>query len=320
MKKFLLASAAFGLMMGLNSCKLENDDSSNYQSIPYNAINLVIPQNGTPMAAPDNYTLVYYPYSASMSVSSKALSLGVGTSPFTTSQMPYTVAAFTDRYGQGYYEVTKFSGASGNFNGTAISNLSGYTSQLVNLLPSTVPNFPAYPYIARAALVMHYTANTDYDVYTFAQDAVYYGNTTVVSLSEEDLPFVNDETLYRVVFHNDLKQADILFCNAKFNEMMPSNRINFLVKNLDVTFTKTGYTITMPKDIQEIIPDYYEGGQFTPYPMYRFTTFNFATGIGSNLTEAQINFNLNAMGGDQIRARYNCTFSGSYVTSGRDSE
>lgn len=317
MKKVLLSTGSLALLFGLTSCNLENNDSDNYQSIPYPAINLVIPQDGTPFAADDAYTLVYYPYTQTVTVNSQNLSLGIGSSPFTTSAMPYDVKAYSDNSGLGYYEVTKFSGGNGVYNGTSISNLSGYTSQLINLIPETVPTFPAYPYVARAALVMKYTANYDYDVYTFTGDAVYNGNTSVVTLGGEGAPFISDETLYRVVFHKDLKQADILFLNAKFNERMPSNRINFLVKDLNVTYTKTGYTLSMPEGTEEIIPLYYEAGQFTNYPMYRFTSFNFATSIGSNLTEAQINFNLNAMNGNDIAARYNCSFNGSYVTSGQ---
>lgn len=315
MKKFLLSSSLLAMIFGLSSCNLDNNDSDNYQSRPYTAVNLVIPQSGDAFAAADNYVLVYYPFSQSMTVSSQALSLGVGTAPFTTNQMPYQAAAYTIT-GNDAYEVTKFNGGSGVYNGTSISNLSGYTSELLYFLPTTVPNFPTYPYVPKAALVMNYTANYDYDVYTFASDAVYYGNTTVISLDGATAPFTSDETYYRVVFHTDLKQADILFCNAKFNERMPSGRINFLVKNLDVTFNKNGYTITMPEGKDELIPDYFEGGAFTPYPMYRFKTFNFSSYIGSKLTEAQINFNLDAMSGENVSARYNCAFNGAYVVDG----
>lgn len=319
MKKTLLASGAITLLFALTSCNLENSDSDNYLSVPYPAINLVIPQDGNAFAAADYYTLVYYPFSATVTINSQALSLGVGNAPFTTSPIPYTAAAFTNEAGVGVFEVTKFNGGTGTYNGTYISNLSGYTSQLVKLLPETVPDFPMYPYnanVKNSALVMNYTANHDYNVFTFSGDAVYSGTTSVVSLDGTTAPYSNNETLYRVIFHTDLKQADVLFCNAKFNERMPSNRINFLIKNLDVTFKKNGYSINMPADTDEIVPLYFEGGSFTPYEMYRFKRFNFDSYTSSHLTEAQINFDLNMMTGENVAARYNCSFNGSYVVDG----
>lgn len=318
MKRLLLFGGAVSLLLSLGSCNLENSDKDNYQSIPYSTVNLVIPQDGEAFAAEDNYTLVYYPFSQSVTVSSQNLNLGVTSAPFTTAAIPYTIAAYSNDEGYGYFEVTKFSGGNGVYNGTSISNLSGYTSQLVYILPETVPTFSNYPYTARGVLVMNYTANSDYNVYTFQSDAVYSGNTSVVTLGGGADTYINNETYYRVVMHKDLKKADILFCNAKFNERMPSNRINFLVKDLDVTYTKSGYTITMPAG-DEIIPQYYEAGQFGNFPKYRFTSFNFVAGVGSNLTEAQINFNLNDMNGEEIAARYNCSFNGNYVRSGRTS-
>ena len=320
MKKSLLYLSSLALLISLGSCNLDTDDSNNYQTIPYSTCNLVIPQDGEAFATPANYVMAYYYNSRTVTVSSTNLNLtGSGASPFTTNAMPFSASAFQTEW-VNYTEVTTFSGNPGSSSGVNITNLSGYTSRLMTADPGVLPNIPAYPFTINMNLVMRYTADGTYNVYTFAPDAIFYGKTTVNTLGAAMEPYTSDETLYRVMFDKEMKKADILFLNAKFNERMPSKRINFLVKDLDVVYSKSGYSIQMPAETEYIIPEYYEGSSFTPYPSYRFTSFNLSSSVSNNLTEATANFNLEYYMGENLAARYNCTFSGSYVTDGSSEE
>ena len=313
----LFSTALLGLALAFSSCNLNNDDNENYQSFTYSVCNLVIPQNGdAPFAAEDNYVLTYFPYSGNVSVTSSKLSLGVGTTSFTTTQMPYTVKAYGDAAGM--YEVTRFAGGKANENGVAITDLSGYTSQMVNVLPPNIASMPGYTFRANPALVMSYVANYDYVIKTFKPDAVYNGKTTIITQGMEGMPYSNENILYRVVFHTDLKSADIIFYNAQFADRMPA--INFVVRNLAVTYNKSGYMIGMPQGTQYIVPEMPEGqsGQYTPYESYRFTTFNFNVS-DAQLTTGALNFNIEMVANGQVRAQYTGMFSGAYVYSGSES-
>lgn len=294
----------------LASCNLNNDDDSNYQKFTYSTCNLVIPADGNAFPSNDAYVLYYYPYSSTVTVSSTALSLGVGSAPFTTANMHYDVAAYGDA--GAVYTVTKFSGGSALDGNVSISNLSGFTSEIVNTVPSHISE---YPFVWNPAIVMQYTANYDYTVKTFSTDAVYNGLTSLTTLNSENPPYDNDQGLYRVVFHTDLKKADVIFYNAKFADRMPSQ--TFIVKDLEVVYTKNSYMIRMPEGSDGIVPLRQEGqgGQFTPYPSYVFTQFQLAPST-SDLTGVMINYSIDNSYDGKVVAQYRGTFNGFYTYSG----
>lgn len=313
-QKLILGTLLLG--MGLTSCNLNSDEGDNYQSFNYSVCNLVTPlSGGNSFATFDTYNLVYYIYAGNVTVTSTSLSLGIGTTSFTTAPMPYTVQAYGTI--QNYLEVTKFNGGQALGNGATISNLSGFTSQWLNFLPSETVPMIKYPVNYTPALVISYLAEYDYNVRTFSPDAIYGGSTSVSIVGAPMPPYTSDGVYYRVIFHNDLKQADVIFYNAKFAEMMPA--LNFVVRNLDVVYNRSGYSIQIPAG-QYIVPEMQSGqsGTLLPFEKYRFTSFNLVP-TSTDLTNAMITYNI-----DQIDpevdlntavASFNCSFQGAYVYS-----
>lgn len=307
----------------LASCNLDTEDKDNYTNIPYSVCNLVTSVSGEQAyATKDNYTLTYYTVAGKVVVNSSKLSVAAQTSSFTSSEMPYSLTAYGEY--PAYYEVTKFQGGSSSFNGMPITNLQGFTSGWLNYLPVDPANpnatsLPGYYYSPQAALVISYNVGTDYLVRTFLPDAVYGGTTTVNTVGAPLPPYIGQETLYRVVFKQDLKSADIIFYNAKFNERMPAT--TFIVRGLEVVYNNSGYTIRIPSGVDSIVPEMPEGEGLTPYDPYRFTTLTL-TPSSADLTQALITFNIDNMvydetlGEAQVRGSFNCTFEGAYTYSG----
>lgn len=313
MNRKLLILGISGMLFALSSCNVNSDDDENYQTLTYRCCNLVIPSSGDSFAAADAYALTYYLYSGQLTVSSSALTLGNGTAPFATTMMPYTAQAYSNNLNQ-IFEVTKFSGGKANSNGIAVNNLSGFTSQIVNVLSTGDPIIPAYPFTAVPALVMSYNVNDSYTVKTFQPDAIYTGTTTINTQSDGTM-FSNDGVRYRIVFHQDLKKADVIFYDAKFAQNMPVT-ITVILENLDVTYNKTGYVI---RNSEPIIPLMYAQGASTPFPGYKFVDFTFMTS-NDRLTTANINYTVARMTGDTETDRFMCMFNGYYVREGNNDQ
>ena len=306
--------------LGLTSCNLNNEPTSNYQQIPFKVCNLVMPSQGDSFATPGNYTLTYYYYDGNMTVGTSDLSLGVGTVSFITSAMPYNAQAYTST-GQDYMEVITFKGGIFNENGLTVNNLTGYTSQIANIPPAVEMNQPLYPTTFNVPLVLQYDLNHDYKVKTFMQDATYKGKTTIRTNSTGDT-FTNDGVLYRVYFKAGLNKADVVFYNAKFAENMPVT-INFVLQDLTVNYTKTGYSISIPMG-QTVIPQMLSKDGLTPFPSYQFSSF-LLNNSSDDLTTATVDYWINSVrtaddGTANVVERYNGTFSGSYVQDGPEKE
>ena len=166
MKIKLLTIPFMAGLLGLGSCNLNNEPTSNYQQVPFKVCNLVMPAQGESFATQGNYTLTYYYYDGNMTVGTSDLSLGVGNISFITSAMPYTAQAYTST-GQDYMEVVSFKGGIFNENNITVNNLTGYTSQIANLPPAIEMNQPLYPTSFNVPLVLQYDLNHDYKVKTF---------------------------------------------------------------------------------------------------------------------------------------------------------
>ena len=320
MKIKLLSLAFFSGLMGLTSCNLDNDPENNYQQIPYSVCNLVIPAQGESFATQGNYILTYYFTEGTMNVSTNDLSLGVGKVDFVTSGMPYEVKSYTVN-GNEYREVVNFKGGIFNQGNVTVSDLKGYTSQLFYFAPTIeLPNAWEYPKSFNIPLIMQYTLNQEYMVKTFMQDAIYSGTTTLTTISPAANTFSNDGVLYRVYFKAGLNKADVIFYNAKFAENMPVT-VNFVLKDLNVNYTKTGYSISSTPG-QNIIPQMIAKDGLTPYPTYQFTTF-MLNNSSDDLTEANITYMIDMIrtgddGTETVMAKYNGSFSGAYVQDGQN--
>lgn len=318
MNKFnaFMAAALVTGGLALTSCNLDNDKEDNYQTYNYPVVNLVIPSSGEPMASRGNYNLIYYTLDGTMSVQTNDLVLGYGNSSFSTSTMPYTVQGFVDSKNN-YFEVTKFSGGVVNDSKMVVNGLKGYTSQLINLLNEGEPTVLGYPVQFPPALVMQYTVNQETVVKTFSGDAVYTGKTSVMTESS-GASFSNDGFKYRVFIKEDMKTADVIFYSAKFAELMPRT-INFVLKGLEVKYNKNGYAVQIPVG-ESVVPELYEGGGFTPYPSYTFSSFVLTT-TSDDLTSVSINYTVDGKTPQgQTVDRFFCMFSGSYVSDGSSNQ
>ncbi|MCH5218557.1 MAG: hypothetical protein J1F07_08450 [Muribaculaceae bacterium] len=307
--KLFFLSVAAGL--ALSSCSLDNDNdgNNNYVTNTYPCCNLVIPAAGeAPFATVATYNLTFYTTTGDVSISTTDLVLGYGTQKFTSSTMPSETKFYSVDWTNQTLDVTSFAGGSCSENGLVIQNIKGYASSVVNVLGSEYPIISDYPYKFRIPLVMSYTANHDYTVKTFMPDAIYRGTNNVVGGNMDGSVFTSEDLLLRVVFSDNLKSADVIFYNAKFSSMMP-RAINFVLKDLPVTYTKDGYEIKNP-DGKPVNPWMYEGGGLTEMPSYQFTSFEFLN-TSSDLTSGMASYTVQ-MG----PSAFPCTFSGSYVYSG----
>lgn len=301
-KTLLLSLFSASILM--SSCNLGNDNEDNYQTGTYTCANLVIPANGESFATKASYNMTYYFLSGTAALSTSNLSLGYSTVSFMSSQMPcetrlYNVDGKTK-------DVTTFSGGMANDNGVVIQNIKGFTSSIVNLVDDNLPLMPGFPFIGRIPLVVTYTANYDYTVKTFMPDAVYTGTTTIMTQGSENAPFNNSGILYRVAFSEDLKKANVFVYNGRFAENMPVT-MNFMLKDLEVEYTRNGYIIS-GKDLIPMIP---EGNDYTDYGQaYVFNNFELINS-SEDLTVSTVMYTV------QIgKAKYNGSFTGHYVLSG----
>ena len=309
MKLKSLFIGLIGLGLITTSCNLDVDDSENYLSGTYTCSNLVIPADGEPFATNASYTAAFYTNSGTLTISTSDLNLGYGTFKFQTNAVPSETKLYSVDWSNSALDVTTFSGASANSDGVTIQNLGGFMSSVVNVLSTNDPINPEFGFIARIPLVISYTANHDYTVKTFMKDAIYRGTTSITTVGSQTEPFINDTIRYRVIFSQDYKKADIIFYDAKFAERMPVT-IHFVLQDLDVKFTKNGYTISGT----DVIPSLYDPSGLTPAPNYVFKSFDF-TNTSADLTVGAAMYTV------QIgNAQYNGAFQGYYVLSGNSSE
>lgn len=305
MKFYKLFSILLSSGLIFTSCNLDTDDDNNYVTQNFVCSNLVIPADGASFATNANYSLTFYYNSGNVVVGTSDLSLGYGNFNFSTDPMPAETKLYTIDWSPNTLDVTTFQGGKANNNGTLVQNLKGYTSSIVNLLSTNDPNIPEYPFRAQIPLVISYNVNYDYTVKTFMPDAIYRGETTVITAGSTAEPFKNKDIRYRVIFSTDYKKADVIFYNANFSASMPVT-INFILQNLDVEFLKNGYRISGAS----LIPSLYEGGALTPYPAIPINSFELLN-TSDDLSSCTMMYTVQ-MG----KAIYNVDFNGYYVLSG----
>ena len=312
MKIKIFTLACLGMMMGFTSCNLDNDDSDNYTQIPYKMCSLVIPQNGDSYPTTSSYYLTVYPYSGSVSLGVNNLIIDGNKVDFATSKMSLTENAYSYEDSNSFMVVRKFSGGTYSQNMVQVNGLSGFASEIIYLPPSNMVANPLYPFTVNYPLVVQYTLNNEYTVKTFSPDAIYNGTTTVTTRSTNE-SFSDENVAYRVFMKDGYKKADVVFYNGKFAQNMPA--INFVVRDLDVVYTKTGYIVEKPADVAQIAPEMFEGGEYTPFPMYQFTRF-LLNPTNDQLTEASIEYDIARVVQGAVTENYTCRFVGNYVLDG----
>lgn len=281
MKFNKLLIAILGLGVSLSSCNLDNDDEDNYVTSNFTCCNLVVSSEGEAFATTAGYSLTFYYLSDVMTLGTNTLNLGNNNNlSFVSPQLTMSTKYYPFNGMQA--DVTSFSSTGFTQGNVSIRNLKGCTSMMTNLVGTNDPFSPIYKFNAYTPLILSYNVNDSYTVKTFMKDAVYTGTTNIRTVGDGNV-YTNDGVRYRVVFSDDLKKADIIFYNAKFDERMPVT-VNFVLQNLDVTYNRSGYVISNPEG-QNLIPYTYENG-LVENKNYQFTSFQFIN-ASDNLTVGQ---------------------------------
>lgn len=309
----------FGLLssgLAMTSCNLDVDDSENYNNNTYgNVANLLIPvAEGNASAMQDTYVITDYFYAGNLAVTSTNFSTGISKGAFTTSPMDYTV----ETAGQYPYlrSIVRFQGGHAAGSGFTVSNLEGFVTAFPTLLPDSATMIKDYPYQPVPSLVISYNVNDAYNVRTFAWDAVYGGKTSVKAAMSPVPMYEGEETFYRLYFHTDMKQADMIVYGAKFASQMPP--LTFVLKNLDVVYNRQGFTVQKPAGEEYMIPYVPEGQNqsqvLVPYPSRRISQLMF-TPTSTDLTNAMLDFSVQMVNAETVTATFNCEFTGAYCSS-----
>lgn len=305
LKTLILGLAGCGL--ALTSCNLDNDNEDNYTMGSYQCCNLVASDHGEAFATKASYTLTFYYLNDKLSVTTNDLNLGYGNLGFSTGMMNCKTSLYN--VNGATLDATTFSSGSAVGDGLSVQNVNGFITSMVNILGTNDPTNPDYKWTSRIPLVANYVVNNEYTVKTFMPDAIYSGTTNVFSQGSEAEPFTNDGIRYRIVFQENLKKADLIFYNAKFAEKMPIT-INFILKDLDVTYNRNGYVIS-GKNIEPLLN---EGNDWTPAPSFPFKSFEFIN-TSSDLTTGTAQYTVQVFG-----QPYTCSFNGFYCLSGKTQE
>lgn len=293
------------LAMGMASCNLDPDPSSNYITGQFSCTNLVIPADGDAYATPADYTMTFYYTEGQVQLSATDLTFNGIKGNFVSSKMNAVTQSYLSEDKNFGFDVTSFSGGSATSGNLSIKNLKGFSSSYLNVVTEN-EMIKDYPFQAFTPLVISYNVNDDIIVKTFLSDAIYNGTTSVRSAMSPDA-YVDSNTKYRVIFSADLQKADVLIYNAKFAEMMPTLPF-FLVKGLKVEYNKTGYIISNPEG-QSIIPQTLDGGTWIDNPNREISKFEFINS-SDDLTSANCYFTVKVG-----QADFTCEFNGYYTRS-----
>lgn len=189
-----------------------------------------------------------------------------------------------------------------------INNANFFLTPFFNFITNiSVPGYTNYPSDSRL-LVAQYNIGDEYMVRTFPIDAFYNGVTSTQYPGADGIQTNTSETMsYRILINPLKNTADMIIYNAKFSanpNEKPKQAI--IARNLDVTWTGTGYTISK----EDVIPEISEGGSTTPYPDFTFNEIHFSTN-NKELTECMISYT--------VKNVFKGQFSGSYLVKAEDS-
>lgn len=295
MKTFLKLAVAGAVLSGLVSCNQEYEDTRTF-SFAISAYNLITSSDDDdPVAFVGAGTYSFctkYPDNT-ITVVSSAMSLpDGGVATFTTKPMQMGVKSVSidDKDDKKAEQIT-FSSTDPTQSGSRITDFDAILTQGA-FSPGSV-EVPGYTRAFPGKLVSHfpildYTLNESWRVRTFWSDMTFVGSTTT-AYPGMDEPYTNGKIRYRVVMKtgdaNGLTgKADVIFYNAKFAASDKAPEITVVLKDLDLRFSKQGYTITGT----DVLPLMMDGGALVPAPSYVFNSFTFIA--GGNLTQCTASY------------------------------
>lgn len=257
MKKIMMIAAGAAMMFGVVSCNKESETVNN-ATMYVSTYSLATRTGMSPVVSLTRYA-VYVDFTTMKStVSTDNLNIGGSAIGFKTAEMDYK-AGYTAALGenqrrsfaqmQGTDVTTQGSMPITNMNCqltyAAVNNDTQLVNQLKNELqqnPIAVPN--SLTREGSIYVYMQYKLG-DTLVRTFWTDMMYTGTTTT-TYPQATEPYTTDKITYRVVMKQNAtgsRLADVYFYNAKFADSDKAPSLNFVLKDLPLTFGDYGFKI-----------------------------------------------------------------------------
>lgn len=293
-KNTILTASAVALTALMSSCNMDNN-STQYFNV--SLCNLVIPADADAEVTAQskvNYKVLYHLGNGTATVTSDAMNIGGKSISLTSDPMKFSERISTSGYAR------NFSGNGSMSDGTAVTGLTGFESTLFYYYPTVVPGIVGVTPITNC-VGLKYNVGSEYEVKTFGQD-MYFAGETVTHFSMPDAPgqsFSYKESIYRIVFSDDLSKATVVIYNAKFAPQAPTLTAVCLT-GLEVKLNRNGYDITG----ENVIPKVLETDGVTEYQHYIFNKFSFQS-AGDMLTKCVCSYT--------VAGSFQGAFEGAYV-------
>ncbi|MDE5663670.1 MAG: hypothetical protein K2I37_06525 [Muribaculaceae bacterium] len=261
------------------SCK-GVEEGENTQTRTVGVTQLVIPDDATKEVTFETkctYSLRMDFMTNKMTISGSGIKVGGITGDFRTEPVTFLVGGGVGS--EAFYFPTVTTGMLGSSH--PVTDLKGY---LFNY------RAPWNSSMLVSSLVMSYKVD-DATVKTINTEPRYFGTTTTYFPTPAgDQTATTEDASYGVEFSEDMKKATVTIYNIKFAPNMPSALEAVILKDLDVTLDRNGYTISGGGGF---IPDVREGATSTPYPNFPFSTFTLST-KGEYCTEVDCHYEVDA--------------------------
>lgn len=266
------------MMFGAVSCNKDSETVNN-TTMYVKTYSLATRTGMAPAVSLTTYAVYVDFVNMKSTVSTDNLSIGGSALSFKTSEMDYK-AGYSSALGenqrrsfaqmQGTDVTSQASMPITNMNCQLTYAATNNNTKLVNSLkseleqkPISVPN--SLTYEGSLYVYMQYKLG-DTLIRTFWSDMLYSGTTTTTYPQSAD-PYTTDNITYRVVMNQEATgayKADVYFYNAKFANSDKAPSVNFVLKDLPLTFGDYGFKI----EAQNVNPVMLN--ENTPNPKYVF--------------------------------------------------
>ncbi|MDE7159842.1 MAG: hypothetical protein K2O24_03220 [Muribaculaceae bacterium] len=301
MKKIYGFMAAAVLAAGLTGCGT-GDDPVSLSNVSRTMLNHIAPINGVDdvVVSKGEYYMQFDNVKKLVSVSSKSIRYDNTDHSFSTTSMTFKAGA----YNVGGYigQVFRWQSAEGNVAATGSVPVTGFKGLMTDVFYFNnmldVPVLGPMLDTRLSRTVLSYNYNNLYKITTFYPDMMFSGETSTTASATAE-PFKTSAPQYRVVIDWEKKKASMVIYQAQFDPHMPAMTA-LLLQNLDVEWTRSGYTITG----ENVTAGSVENGSVTPVPGFPFTEIKMTT-TSADMTEATVEYT--------VAGRFHGLFKGSYV-------
>ena len=303
LKNLTLAAVAALSAFGFQSCG-GNDNKEFTETFTFGTYTLISDlENNTAEAGAANFsfTFNYGTKKATMAVRDMHAPGDVLLN-LNTDEMNFTAlyAEINDRL----HEAILVSGKNvGSVNGMEVPSLQAEMTTAVNPVPSDLTGFPLTSPQLKYSFI-NFRIGDKYTVRTFWNDIVFKGSTltTYTDAAGDVKSFSNEAISYRIIMDIPKSKATVIMYNAKFSDH-PNHPtlLAVILKNLDLTFSTSGYTVSGT----DIIPETTEGNGYTQNERFKINSFEFkSTG---DLTMGRASY--------QVAGMYEGKFEGNCMSS-----